>query len=317
MLRAGIIGAGSAGRAHAHALGALGSDVVRVVGVHDADPQKALALAGEIWAEPFSDLPGMLSEVDLVVVCSPTDDHAQHVLRAAAAGCDILVERPVVPRASDLTRVHAHIARAPRRIVVQAAHAALYDPLLRILFRALAPHEPATIEVRCETPRVPGAPSVQDILHDTLTVLHPLTRSAPASIHASARRRRHGGGLEHVTALIATESGVIATVHVGHLVDAPTKLVRVATDGALIEADGAAGTVTVTSRRSDGDAPLVLHADGEDALVAQARAFIGAVTTRSVPNVPLSAALPALELTEQVLKRAEMGERLGGTRRAA
>lgn len=317
MLRAGIIGAGSAGRAHARALGALGSDVVRVVGVHDADSQKALALAGQVWAEPYTDLPAMLDAVDLVVVCSPTDDHAQHVLRAAAAGCDILVERPVVPRAADLTKVHAHIARAPRRVVVQAAHAALYDPLLRVLLRVLAPHQPATVELRCETPRVPGAPTVEEILHDALTVLHPLTRSGPAAIHACGRRRRHGGGLEHVTAMIATDTGVVATVHVGHLTDVPTKVSRVVTENAIVEADGATGLVTVTPRRADLGEPTVLHADGEDALVAQARAFVGACATRSIPLVPLSAALPALELTEKVLRHVDMGERLGGSRRAA
>jgi len=317
VLRAGIIGAGPAGRAQARAFGALGSDVVRVVGIHDADPQRALALAGQVWAEAFTDLRELLDAVDLVVVASPTDDHAAHVLRAAAAGCDILVERPVVPRANDLTRLHAHIARAPRRVVVQAAHAALYDPLLRVLLRTIAPHQPATVELRCETPRVPGAPSVAEILHDTLTVLHPLTRSAPAAIHACARRRRHGGGLEHVTALISTDTGVVATVHVGHLADAPTKLARVATESSVVECDGAAGTVTVTALHAGDEPPTVLHADGDDALVAQARAFVSAVTHRSVPMVPLAAALPALELTEKVLSRAEMGERLGGTRRAA
>lgn len=309
MLRAGIIGAGAAGHAHARALAALGDDVVRVVGVHDADPQRALTLAGAIWAEPFADLPTMLDGLDIAIVCSPTEEHGAHVLRAVAAGCDVLVERPVVPRAQDLTRMHAHIARAPRRVVVQAAHAAIYDPLLRVLLRALAPHRPATVELRCETPRVPGAPSVQDILHDTLTVLHPLTRSAPHAIHASARRRRHGGGLEHVTALVTTDSGVIATVHVGHLADRPTKSARVTTESALVVADGT--TVTVTPRGERAGPELVLRADGEDALVAQARAFIGAVITRSVPAVPLSAALPVLELTEKVLKHAEMGERLG------
>ncbi|MTD45416.1 hypothetical protein GKE82_14250 [Conexibacter sp. W3-3-2] len=316
VLRAGIIGAGAAGHAHAHAVNALPADLVRVVGVHDADLERALALAGATWAEPFRDLGELCAAVDLVVVCSPTEDHAAHVLRAAAAGCDVLVERPVVPRAQDLARLHAHVARAPRRIVAQAGHAALHDPLLRVLVRALAPYQPATVELRFETPRVPGAPSVVEILHDALTVLHPLTRSAPAQIHASARRRRSGGGLEHVTALVTTDSGVLATLHVGHLCDRPTKLARVVTDRVVVEASGDTGEVVVHPRGDDGE--VVVHPAGqEDALVAQARSFVSAVGSRAVPAVPLSAALPALELTEKVLRHVDLGERLGSGRRAA
>jgi len=326
MLRAGIIGAGAAGRAHARALSALG-DLVRLVGVHDTDAERALHIAGEHSAEAFTELDDLLKAVDVAVVCSPTDGHGEHALRAAAAGVDVLIERPVVARPQELMKLHGAIARAPKRPVVQAGHAALFDPLLRVLVRTLAPYEPAIIELRHELPKAPGlppVPTVEELLYDVLSILHPLTRSAPTSVHAASRRRRNAGGLEHITALIECDDGTIATINVGHLTAVPTRTARVVTDTAIVEADGSCGAVTLTPRVGlpygvSAPEALVTHADGEDALVAQARAFLGAVARRSVPGVPLAAALPVLELTEQVLRRAEMGERLGpgGSRRAA
>ncbi|WP_372790161.1 Gfo/Idh/MocA family oxidoreductase [Paraconexibacter sp.] len=325
MLRAGIIGAGAAGRAHARALTAV--DDVRLVGVHDPDADQALHLAGAASAEAFADVNELLAAVDVVVVCSPTDLHGEHALRAAVAGVDVLLERPVVARPQELMKLHAAIARAPKRPVVQAGHAALFDPLLRQLLRTLAPHEPALIDLCHLVPKGPGLsppPSVEELLYDVLSALHPLSRSAPSSVHAASRRRRNAGGLEHVSALIECDDGTIVNLQVGHLAAVPTRTARVTTQTAVVEADAATMTVSLTPRAGlprtvVAPDPVTVHAEGEDPLVVQARAFLGAVRERGVPGVPLAAALPVLELTEQVLRRAEIGERLGhsGGRRAA
>ena len=323
MLRAGIIGAGVAGRAQARAFAALG-DTVRVVGIHDAQADAALVLAGEVAAEPYAELSDLLEAVDVAVIASPTQFHAEHAVRAAAAGVDVLVERPVAMRTPDLVKLQGLVARAPNRPVVQAGHAALFDPMMRTILRTLGPHAPAVIELRHELPRHAGSPTVEELLHDALTVLHPLARGSATAVHAAARRRRHGGGLEHLTALVAIDTGVVATIHVGHMTSEPRHHVMVTTETARIDGDAQAGWVHITPRaaaREGGPvpAPSAANTDGEDALVAQARTFLTTVLSRGTPAVPLAAALPAIELTEHVLRRAEMGERLGpgGVRRVA
>jgi predicted dehydrogenase len=323
MLRAGIIGAGAAGRAQARAFAALG-DTVRVVGIHDKDGEAALALAGELAAEPFSELGIMLEQVDIVVVASPTELHVEHAVRAIAAGTDVLIERPVALRTPEIVKLQGVIARAPGRPVVQAGHAALFDPMMLTVLRSLGSQAPAIIELNHELPRVSGSSTAEDLLYDAVTVLHPLARGHATAVHAAGRRRRHGGGLEHLSALIATDTGVIATIHVGHMTSEPAQHVVVVTETSRIEGDEQDGWVRITPRAAlrDGGpvaAPSAAHTDGEDALVSQARAFLASVTARSTPMVPLAAAVPAVELTEHVLRRVEMGERLGpgGARRAA
>jgi len=314
VLRAGIIGAGVAGRAQARAFASLG-DAVRIVAIHDTDSESALALAGELAAEPYADLSDLLECVDVVVVASPTDLHAEHALRAAAAGVDVLIERPVGMGTPELVKLQGVVARAPNRPIVQAGHAALFDPMIRTILRTVASQVPAVIELRHELPRHTGAATVEDLLHDALTVLHPLARGRPTAVHAAARRRRHGGGLEHLSALIATDTGVVATIQVGHMTSEPAYHATVTTETARIDGDATAGWVHITPRaamREGGPvaAPTAAHTDGEDALVAQARTFITTVMSRGTPSVPLAAALPAIELTDQVLRRAEMGSRL-------
>ena len=155
MLRAGILGATDAGLVQARALATLG-DLVRVVGVHDVVASASQRLADETGAEAFTDIDALLGTVDVVVVCSSTELHADQALRATAAGVDVLLERPVVARPQELMKLHAAIARAPQRPVVQAGHHVLFDPLLRRVLRTLAPHEPAMVELRHQVPSGPG-----------------------------------------------------------------------------------------------------------------------------------------------------------------
>jgi predicted dehydrogenase len=323
MLRAGIIGAGAAGRAQARAFAALG-DTVRVVGIHDTDVEAAMTLAGELAAEPYPELGIMLEQVDVVVVASPTELHIEHAVRAVAAGNDVLIERPVALRTPEIVKLQGVIGRSPGRPVVQAGHAALFDPMMRTVLRSLGSQAPAIIEMSQQVPRVSGYTTAEDLLYDAITVLYPLARGHATAVYAAGRRRRHGGGLEHLSALIATDTGVIATIHVGHMTAEPAQHVVVVTEMSRIKGDQQDGWVRITPRAAPRDggpvpAPSAAHTDGEDALVAQARAFVASVTARSTPTVPLAAAVPAVELTEQVLRRIEMGERLGpgGARRAA
>src|SRR5512138_1867658 len=75
-LRAGVVGTGYLGRFHAQKYAALPG--VRLVGVTDADPARASAVAAETGCRAFPDLPSLLREVDAVsvVVSTPAHHHA-------------------------------------------------------------------------------------------------------------------------------------------------------------------------------------------------------------------------------------------------
>lgn len=94
MLRIGLLGCGRIGQVHARSIKAL--DDARVVAVADALPAAAAALAADAGAE-VRDATAILTatDIDAVVIGTPTDTHFDLIRGAAAAGKAIFCEKPV------------------------------------------------------------------------------------------------------------------------------------------------------------------------------------------------------------------------------
>ncbi|WP_131118310.1 inositol 2-dehydrogenase [Lichenihabitans psoromatis] len=94
MVRFGLIGAGRIGRIHGGNV-ATRSDA-RLVAIADADAASATALAQQTGAEVrAADAILTASDIDAVLICAPTDLHADLIEKAARAGKAIFCEKPV------------------------------------------------------------------------------------------------------------------------------------------------------------------------------------------------------------------------------
>ena len=91
-MKIGIVGSGFMGSTHAAAWGKLPVDLV---GVCSANPERAAALTQECGGKPYSSLDGLLADVDVIDICTPTHLHYPMVLQAAAAGKHIVCEKPL------------------------------------------------------------------------------------------------------------------------------------------------------------------------------------------------------------------------------
>lgn len=94
-LRVALVGAGRMGQAHAKVLSAVAS--CRIVSVVDSKMKSAQALAERFDAEASTCLADALesSQVEAVIVTTPTPSHADIVAKAARAGKAIFVEKPI------------------------------------------------------------------------------------------------------------------------------------------------------------------------------------------------------------------------------
>ncbi len=92
-LRAGLVGAGGVGARHGRTLRGLPD--VELVGVADAVPSAAAALAGELDV-PALDVDGLLGAgLDAVWLCVPPFAHGELELTVARAGLPLFVEKPL------------------------------------------------------------------------------------------------------------------------------------------------------------------------------------------------------------------------------
>ena len=89
-----IVGCGRIARQHAAAINGC-KDIANLVGVVDADRARAVELAESFGAPSVhDDLDAVLAraDVDAIVLCTPNALHAEHAIRALAAGKHVLVE---------------------------------------------------------------------------------------------------------------------------------------------------------------------------------------------------------------------------------
>jgi myo-inositol 2-dehydrogenase/D-chiro-inositol 1-dehydrogenase len=154
-VRFGLLGAGRIGKVHGRAV-SQNADA-RLVAVADAVPAAAEALATQYGIETRSiEAIEAADDIDAVVICTPTDTHADLIERFARAGKGIFCEKPVD---LSLARVRDCLK------VVEATGATLmvgfnrrFDPDFRALKAAIDEGRIGAVEMVTLTSRDPGPP---------------------------------------------------------------------------------------------------------------------------------------------------------------
>ena len=93
----GVVGVGEMGKRHAENIRRLVPQAL-LVAIADVAPERARQTAEELEIEKsFSSLEEMLAckEIDAVLIATPDKFHARAIESAAAAGKDILCEKPL------------------------------------------------------------------------------------------------------------------------------------------------------------------------------------------------------------------------------
>ncbi len=129
VLRAAVIGVGYLGRFHAQKYHQHPG--VELVGVVDADAERAAQVALECDTRAFTTLAQVLGQVDLVSIVVPTQFHFEVARQCLEAGCHILLEKPVTQTVAEAERL-IEMAHA-RKLVFQVGHLERFNPALMAL----------------------------------------------------------------------------------------------------------------------------------------------------------------------------------------
>jgi len=117
MTRAAVIGCGDISAVHLAAIDAL--DDVELVAICDTDAESRAAASSRWGVTGFESHSVLLDAVrpDVVHVCTPHDQHADPVVAALEAGCDVVMEKPVAHTLDEAQRVVAASAAHPERTI--------------------------------------------------------------------------------------------------------------------------------------------------------------------------------------------------------
>lgn len=320
----GVLGAGRIGQVHASAVSAVAG--ARLVAVADMNEAAARSLCDRHGSDRRSvEEIEQADDIDAVIICTPTDTHADLIEAFVRAGKAVFCEKPV-----DLD-----VARA-RRVVdtVTAMNGTLmvgfqrrFDPDFRALKAAIDEGRIGTVEMISLTSRDPGAPPHDYIkrsggifrdmtIHDFDVARWLLdeeveTVMAQASVLTDARIGELGD-YDSVNVILRTASGKQCTISNS----------RRATYGydQRIEVHGSGGSVSALNHR---EANIELANDAgysrppllnffmsryRSAYAAEIAAFVEAIKTgQPMPTTGLDG-LRALELADAALTSVQTGQ---------
>ncbi len=123
----GVVGVGSLGFHHARILREVAG--AKMVGVYDADQERAQSVSGELGVRAFGTLDGLLSQVEAAVVAVPTTDHAAVALQALGRGIHLLIEKPIAATIAEANEIVAAAEEAGA--VVATGHIERFNSALR------------------------------------------------------------------------------------------------------------------------------------------------------------------------------------------
>jgi myo-inositol 2-dehydrogenase/D-chiro-inositol 1-dehydrogenase len=160
MLRFGLLGAGRIGKVHAKAV--TGNPAAKLVAVADAMAPAADAIAAQYGCEVRS-IEAILAskDIDAVVICTPTDTHADLIEAFTNAGKAVFCEKPID---LSLARVKTclEVVRANKGTLMVGFNRR-FDPHFAAVKAEIAKGSVGEVEMVTITSRDPGAPPVDYI----------------------------------------------------------------------------------------------------------------------------------------------------------
>ena len=159
-LKFGLLGAGRIGKVHAKAI--TGDANAQLVAVADAFPAAAQAIADQYGCEIRSiEAIETAKDIDAVVICTPTDTHADLIERFARAGKAIFCEKPI-DLSLDRVKACLNVVRETNATLMVGFNRR-FDPHFAAVRAEIDKGTIGTVEMVTITSRDPGAPPLDYI----------------------------------------------------------------------------------------------------------------------------------------------------------
>ncbi len=296
-LKVGLIGVGHLGTYHLNKY--RDHPLVATILVHDIDRERARqrAEAGPVGGRPVrvvDDAAEVLAECEAVSVAVPTSGHHEVVLQALAAGCHVLVEKPIASTAAQADELVTAARRAGA--LLQVGHVERFNPALQGLeAEGVRPGFIEAHRLATYNPRGRDVSVVHDLMvHDLDLVLH-LVGERPADMQA-AGVAVIGPTVDIANVRLRFPGGCVANLTASRVSLSPMRKLRIFQKDAYLSLDLQAGRREIVRLRDgtgawgEGERTVMQMADRQvtlntfqgsrDALAVEIDAFLRAVTAR-------------------------------------
>jgi predicted dehydrogenase len=313
-VRVAVVGAGDFGRNHARVYRELGN--AELVGIVDADPDRAAQVAKEFSTEVIQNIDSLAGRVDAVSVAVPTIEHARVGCRLLELGMSVLVEKPMAASLAEADELASAALRAG--CILQVGHLERFNPGIVAVMPAL--NRPLYFEVHrlgVFTPRSLDIDVVYDVMIHDLDILLAMIGAPVVDIKAiGIPVLTDKVDIAHVRLDFAT--GAVANVTASRVSTERVRKMRFFQQHEYISVDFTRQDALRVRVVEAGPQPkfdfATLPSEKQEPLRAELRSFLDSVRTRSAPLVDGAAGRRALELADKVMagilehgKRVQLG----------
>ena len=305
-LRAGVIGVGYLGQFHAEKYASLPD--VELVGVVDADPDRAAQIAQKLNTRPYSSPADLLDHVDMVSIVVPTVLHHTVAKQFLEHGIHVLLEKPItvtLEQADELIDLASE-----RGLVLQIGHIERFSPAVTVIRPLLRDPRYITAERAAPfTKRCTDVNVVLDLMIHDLDIVADLARSDPRELSAvgtSIITRE----IDIASARIVFSNGCIADVMASRVSEEKKRLLRVFDSGTIYTADYQTQKAQCSHRGTGQELELAareIPTERRDTLLEEIRAFTLSVRQRTRPLVSGLEGKRALALAQIITRTIEQG----------
>lgn len=325
-MRGAIIGLGMIGRHHARLL--QGSERVEFAGAVDpgGDRYRALHNPATLYAS-IAELLAAGPAPDFAIVAVPTELHLQAVEELAAAGCSLLIEKPLADTAQTARRIVETCARAG--VLGAVGHVERFNPALLEMRRRLHSGQigrlftASTVRSGPFPARIKDVGVVKDLATHDIDLVSWLSDSAIAQL---AARTQYLSGRAHEDLVLITgalESGAAFNIVVDWVSPTKVRRTRVLGERGMLEADTLSADLTffenadvdvtwATSQQFRGvsEGNVTRYAlQREEPLRVEHNHFLEMLAGRPDPGVvTLAQGVAIVEVAEAVLESARSGQ---------
>ena len=299
-IRVAVIGAGVFGRHHLRVLSQ--SLNATLVGVVDADPERAAQAAAEHNCLTFATLGELEGNIDAAVVAVPTSRHAEVGCALLESGIDVLVEKPI---AADLASARRLVdTAAEHKRILQIGHLERFNPGVAALKKITT--IPLFFEIHrlsLFSPRSLDVDVVLDLMIHDLDIVLDLAGAMPEEIRAAGISIL-SDKVDIANVRLAFPGGCIANLTASRVSTERVRKLRLFQPHQYISLDyqkQEAVAFTVSGNQQIGFQPL--PSIKEEPLRVEVEAFLASVANRTQPMVPGEEGLRALEVALAILDK--------------
>lgn len=313
----GVVGVGAMGKNHARVYSELPG--AALVGIADADVDRAEAVAGDFGTAPYA-VDELIDRADAVSVAVPTEYHADVAGACIDAGTHVLVEKPFVdsPEAGRELVERAEAAG----VTVQVGHIERFNPAVTELSRIVEDISPIAIDARRLGPPTDDERSLDDdVVHDLmihdLDVVRSLVGGEVADINALCTDDG-----QHANAQLRFDDGTVATLTASRVTQKKVRDLTITAEQCYVELDYLMQDLEIHRQsrpeymkvegnvryQHEGITERPMIQSGEP-LRYELESFVDAAANGTPPRVTGADGIRAVELADAVLERATATER--------